>query len=316
MIKVLVTGAAGFIGSHLTQRLVTLGYDVRAVDDLSTGSRENLAGFVDRIELFEADLADPEVCRAAVQDVQFVFHEAAIPSVPRSIAEPSATHRANVDATFHLFEASRMAGVRRLIYAASSSVYGDTPELPKREQMPAQPRSPYALQKYFGELYGRLYAELFGLEVVSLRYFNVFGPRQDPNSEYSAVTSKFISMMLRGERPTIFGDGETSRDFTYVDNVVEANMLAMGASPATGQCVNIGCGRAYSLNDLVAILNSILGTDLPPVYLPEREGDVRHSLADIGLAGELLGYRPSVDFAEGLTRTVAATLAAPEPLVR
>lgn len=306
MMKVLVTGAAGFIGSHLAERLASLGHDVRAVDDLSTGSRANMRGFADQIEFIEGDLADPDACRRAVRGAEVVFHQAAMPSIPRSIAEPARTHRANVDATFALLEASRQAGVRRLIYAASSSVYGATGELPRREQMPAQPQSLYAIQKHVGELYARQYATLYGLEVLSLRYFNVFGPRQDPDREYSAVIPRFITAMLDGERPQMFGDGGTSRDFTFVDNVVDANVLAMDGRPAAGEVVNVGSAERVSLNQLVAALNGILATDLQALYLPEREGDTRHSLADISLAAAVLGYRPRIGLEEGLARTVAA----------
>jgi UDP-N-acetylglucosamine/UDP-N-acetyl-alpha-D-glucosaminouronate 4-epimerase len=304
--KVLVTGAAGFIGSHLTQRLVALGHEVRALDNFATGRPENLAEVRKHVEFLEADLADPDVGRGAVRGVEVVFHEAALSSVPRSVAEPERTHRANVEATFHVLEACRVEGVRRVVYASSCSVYGDAEELPKHEAMPVRPRSPYAVHKHVGELYGGLYTELFGLEVVSLRYFNIFGPRQDPHGEYSAVIPKFIAMMLHDQRPTIFGDGKTSRDFTFVENAVDANLLAMDAPQAPGQSLNIGHGARVSLDELVEKLNSILGKDLAPVYLPERPGDVRHSLADIRLASELLGYRPRIGLEEGLARTVEA----------
>ena len=306
MTKVLVTGAAGFIGSHLAQRMVTLGHAVRAVDDFSTGRRENLAEFADQVDFHDADLADPEACRRAVEGIEVVFHLAGIPSVPRSMSEPLRTHRANVEGTFQLFESSVAAGVRRVVYSASSSVYGNTPDLPKNEQMPARPRSLYAVQKHVGELFGELYAEHYGLEVITLRYFNIFGPRQDPQSEYSAAIPKFIEMMLRGERPTIFGDGETSRDFTYVDNAVDANVLAMDARLANGAPINVACGQRFSLNVLIEKLNGILGTQLEPIYLPERQGDIRHSVADIRLAEQVLGYRPRIGFDEGLARTVTA----------
>ena len=304
--KVLVTGAAGFIGSHIAQRLVGLGHHVRAVDDFSTGKRDNLAGFADTVDFQEADMADPDACARAVEGIEVCLHLAGIPSVPRSMAEPLRTHRANVGATFQLFEASVSAGVRRVVYSTSSSVYGNTPDLPKSETMPARPQSLYAVQKHVGELIGRLYAEHYGLEVVTLRYFNIFGPRQDPNGEYSAAIPTFIEMMMLGERPTIFGDGETSRDFTYVDNAVDANVLAMDAGVANGEPINIACGERFSLNEVVEKLNAILGTDLEPLYLPERQGDIRHSVADIHLAEKVLGYRPRIGFEEGLARTVRA----------
>jgi UDP-glucose 4-epimerase len=302
--KVLVTGAAGFIGSHLAERLDALGHEVRGVDDLSTGRRENLAGLGPRFELVEGDLADGAVCARAVQGVEAVLHQAAVPSVLRSIQEPARTHRANVEATVQLFEASRHAGVRRVVYAASSSVYGDSETLPKHEQMPAKPLSPYAVQKHAGELYGRVYSALLGLPVVCLRYFNVFGPRQDPASEYSAVIPRFVSMLLRGERPTVYGDGTSSRDFVYVEDVVHANLLALDAPGAPGHSFNVGTGERVSLDELVSRLNAILGTRLPPLYLPERAGDLRHSLAAIDRARSVLGYEPKVPFDEGLRRTV------------
>jgi UDP-glucose 4-epimerase len=303
--RVLVTGAAGFIGSHLTERLCGLGHGVRALDNFASGRRENLAGMLDSIELVEADLADPKVCRDAVAGVDAVLHHAAISSVPRSIADPAGTHRTNVEATLRLLEACREAGVKRVVYAASSSVYGDGDQLPKHEALPPRPRSPYAVQKHVGELYGALYTELFGLQVVSLRYFNVFGPRQSPDSEYSAVIPRLIGQMLRGERPTIYGDGRTSRDFVYVTDAVEANLAALAAPAAAGRCINVGRGERVSLNELVEMLNGLLGSRLPALHLPERPGDVRHSQADIRLAEELLGLQPKVAFEEGLRRTLA-----------
>ena len=304
--NVLVTGAAGFIGSRLAGRLVEAGHHVRALDDLSTGRIENLAAIMGRIEFIKADLADRDVARSAARDMEVVFHQAGLPSVPRAQTDPSGTHRANVDATFAILSASVSAGARRLIYAASSSVYGEADRLPKREDMPARPMSLYALQKHLGELYGRLYAERYGLEVFSLRYFNVYGPHQDASGEYAAVIPKFALLMLRGKRPTIYGDGRTSRDFTYIDDAVEANVLAMEADNADGRSINIGSGERHTLNELCAALNSILRTNLEPHFLPAREGDIRDSLADISRARAILGYAPRVSFADGLARTVVS----------
>jgi UDP-N-acetylglucosamine/UDP-N-acetyl-alpha-D-glucosaminouronate 4-epimerase len=310
-VNVLVTGAAGFIGSHLACRLAALGHRVRAMDDLSTGRMENLAPVLDVIELLSGDVANAAACQDAVCGMDAVFHHAAVPSVPRSTADPMRTHRANVDGTLTLLEACRGAGVHRIVYAASSSAYGNPPAGPTSEGTPVNPLSLYALQKLAGEMYGHLYSRLFGVAVVGLRYFNVFGPRQDPQSEYSAVIPRFTAMMLRGERPTVFGDGQSTRDYVYVDNAVDANLLALEAEGVVGRSVNIGSGVGVSLIQLVERLNRILGTDLAPVLLPERPGDVRHSQADIGLARRLLGYVPRVDLDEGLRRTVASLRTAP-----
>lgn len=304
---VLVTGGAGFIGSHLVDALLDAGHRVRVVDDLSTGRLENLAGVLDRIDWIEASLADSETRRRAVEGIDVVFHEAAIPSVPRSVAEPLLSHESGPTATLHLLEAAREAGVRRVMFAASSSAYGDAATSPKVESMYPDPLSPYAAGKLAGEHYIRVYARTMGLDGVSLRYFNIFGPRQDPSSPYSGVISLFIKAMSRGERPKIYGDGLQTRDFTYVSNVVAANLAAMRhPGPLEGAVVNIGAGRSISLLNLVAELNRLLGTDLEPEFLPPRPGDVRDSLADLTRAGELLGYKPVVNFAEGLRRTVEA----------
>jgi UDP-glucose 4-epimerase len=299
-----VTGGAGFIGSHLVDALLAAGWSVRVLDDFSTGREQNLAAARGRIELQRADLAEPAAVARAVAGVDVVFHQGAVPSVPRSVAEPVATNRANVAGTLEVLEAARQAGVRRVVYAASSSAYGDTEVLPKVESMPPQVLSPYALQKYAGEVYCRLYHELYGLETVALRYFNVFGPRQDPNSTYAAVVPRFALSCLRNEPPTIHGDGEQSRDFTYVADAVRANLAAADAPKAPGHVINVAGGRRTSLNELLAHLQRIVGSRVVPVHGPPRRGDVRHSLADIGRARELLGWEPSVPLEEGLRRTV------------
>lgn len=303
--RVLVTGGAGFIGSHLVEALLNEGHRVRVVDDLATGRLKNLAGVRDRIDWIEASLVDFEVCQRAVEGIDVVFHEAAIPSVPRSVAEPLLSHESGPTATVHLLEAARGAGVRRVMFAASSSAYGDAPSSPKVESMYPDPLSPYAAGKLAGEHYIRVYAKTMGLDGVSLRYFNVFGPRQDPSSPYSGVISLFIKAMARGDRPKIYGDGLQTRDFTYVSNVVAANLAAMRhPGPLEGAVVNVGAGQSVSLLDLVTELNHLLGTNLEPEFLPPRAGDVRDSLADLTQARKLIGYAPTVDFAEGLRRTV------------
>ncbi len=304
--RALVTGGAGFIGSHLVDRLLADGWQVRVIDDFSSGREQNLEHAGDRIELVRADFTEPEVADAAVDGVEVVFHQGAVPSVPRSVAEPLRTNRANVDGTLQLLESARRAGVRRLVYAASSSAYGDTEVLPKIETMPAQPRSPYALQKYAGEVYCRLYCELYGLETVALRYFNVFGPRQNPKSQYAAVIPLFATACLRGEAPTIHGDGEQTRDFTFVADAVEANVLAADAPKAAGHVMNVAQGRQTSLNQLLARIQEIAGSAVEPVRGPARPGDVRDSLADLGRARELLGYEPRTSLDEGLRRTIEA----------
>jgi nucleoside-diphosphate-sugar epimerase len=299
----LVTGGAGFIGSHLVEALVRRGEHVRVADNLVTGRRENLKG-VPNIEFLEGDLAEPAFTRRAVEGVDYVLHQAAIPSVPRSIRDPVTSNRANVDATLHLLVAAREAGVRRIVYAASSSAYGNTPTLPKHEDMPTAPLSPYALQKLVGEQYMRLFTELYGLETVSTRYFNVFGPRQDPSSPYSGVISLFIRALLDRRPPTVYGDGEQTRDFTYVDNVVDGVLSACKAPDVAGTVINIATGGRVSLNALLDALRGILDCDTPAVYRAARSGDVRDSQADISRARRLLGYEPTVSFHEGLRRTV------------
>jgi UDP-glucose 4-epimerase len=286
--------------------LVDDGVQVRVVDNLSTGQARRLDVLRSAIQFIEGDLAEEAIARRAVEGIDFVLHQAAVPSVQRSVADPVGTNRANVTATLNLLESCRRAGVRRLIYAASSSAYGDTEVLPKHEDMPSNPLSPYALQKFVGERYCRLYHELFGVETVSLRYFNVFGPGQDPHSEYSAVIPKFIKGLLAKQPITIYGDGEQSRDFTYIDNVVEANLLALEAPDAAGKMCNIGCGERTTLNRLVTLLEQQLGTKAQVSYTPPNAGDVRNSLADIERARVLLRYRPEIMIEEGLRQTIEA----------
>ncbi|AMV37478.1 SDR family oxidoreductase [Planctomyces sp. SH-PL62] len=305
--RILVTGGAGFIGSHLVEALLAEGRRVRVLDDLSTGRASNLDSVRDRIEWIKAGATDLGACERAMEGVEYVFHEAAIPSVPRSVAEPLLSHASGPTATINVLEAARRAGVRRVMFAASSSAYGESETLPKVETMLPDPLSPYAAGKLAGEHYVRVYARTMGLDGVSLRYFNVFGPRQDPSSPYSGVISLFIKAMSRGERPKIYGDGLQTRDFTYVADVVRANLLAMKREkPLQGRVFNVGGGRRISLLDLIAALNSVLGTDLTPELLPPRAGDVRDSLACLKRIEGELGYKPSIDFAEGLRRTVAS----------
>ena len=303
--KYLVTGGAGFIGSHIVSRLVQEGARVRVIDNLSTGQSMRLDAVRRSIEFVRGDLAEEATAREAVDGVDLVIHQAAVPSVQRSVADPVATNRANVTATVNLLEACRDAQVRRIVFAASSSAYGDTEVLPKHEDMPANPLSPYALQKFVGERYCKLYHDLFGLETVSLRYFNVFGPHQDPHSEYSAVIPKFITQLLADQPITIHGDGEQSRDFTFIDNVVEANFLALKAPDAAGKMCNIGCGERITLNRLVMLLEQQLGVNAEVIHAPPKPGDVRHSLADIERAKAILHYRPKITVEEGLSRTIA-----------
>jgi len=300
----LVTGGAGFIGCNIVRRLVAMGNSVRVLDDFSTGKKENLAG-VGRVDIFEGSLIDLETVKRVLEGIEYVLHQGAIPSVPRSVADPLLSSEANVKGTINLLVAARDVGVKRFVFAASSSAYGDTEVLPKVESMASDPLSPYAVDKYSGELYAQVFANIYGLPTVSLRYFNIFGPYQDPASEYAAVIPKFIIKMLKGEPPVIYGDGEQSRDFTYIDNAVEANLLACQSEKVgRGEVINIACGERYSLNELVGELNEILGTNIEPVYTDPQPGDVKHSLADISKAKEQLGYEVKVDFKEGLKRTV------------
>jgi nucleoside-diphosphate-sugar epimerase len=312
--RFLVTGGAGFIGSHLVETLLARGDEVVVLDDFSTGRRKNLEPFGGRITLIEGSIADPAVCEAAVRGVEYVLHQAALGSVPRSVAEPLRTHEVNATGTLNLLDAARRAGVRRVVFAASSSAYGDTEELPKHEAMPVRPRSPYAVSKVTGEAYCRAFHASYGLETVALRYFNVFGPRQDPNSQYAAVVPLFVTSALAGQRPTIFGDGEQSRDFTYIDNVVEANLRACEAGPAAlGEVFNIGAGSRTTINELWSITRSLTAAEVEPRYEPSRAGDVRHSLASLERARAALGYDPRIDVVEGLGRTVEWYRAAAQP---
>ena len=305
MTRVLVTGGAGFIGSHLTDALVQRGDEVVVLDNLSTGKLANLAGVRGRIRFVEASITDLPAVRECCAGVDTVFHQAALASVPRSVNDPIASNETNVTGTLNVLWAAKECGVRRVVYAASSSAYGDTEVLPKREDMPANPLSPYAVNKYVGELYCAVFDRLYGLSTVGLRYFNVFGPRQDPQSQYAAVVPIFITRLLGGEAPVIHGDGEQSRDFTYIRNVVAANLLAAAAPQTGGQTVNIACGDRISLNDLFARLRAFVGSELSPVYGPARAGDVKHSQADIAAAARLIGFRPEVGLEEGLRETVA-----------
>jgi UDP-glucose 4-epimerase len=301
--RALVTGGAGFIGGHLVEGLLDAGWRVRVLDDLSTGRESNLAERRDHIEWVRGDVRDADTVAAAVEGVEVVFHQAALPSVPLSLAEPLRTHSVNTEGTLRVLEAARRGGVRRVVYAASSSAYGDTKELPKREDMRPRPRSPYALQKYCGEVYCRLYAELHGLETVALRYFNVFGPRQNPDSEYAAVVPRFLRAAAAGEPAWIHGDGKQTRDFTYVQDAVRANLLAADAPRASGAVVNVAAGASSSVLDLWRAVCEIVGRRIEPRHERAREGDVRDSLADLTRAGELLGYSPGVPLREGLRRT-------------
>lgn len=300
----LITGGAGFVGSHIATALVDAGARVRVVDDLSTGYLKNLRHIESKIDFIEGSVGDAATLERALSDVEWVFHEAAIPSVPRSVDRPRESHDASVNATFALLLAARDQKVRRVVYAASSSAYGDQPELPKREDMKPAPLSPYAVGKLVGEYYGQAFTNVYGLETVSLRYFNVFGPRQDPGSQYSGVISRFMSALVNGEQPIIYGDGEQSRDFTFVSNVVDANLHAAESASAVGKVINVANGRQVTLNELLEIMKNVTGKSTAEArYEPLRVGDVRHSLADISLARSLLGYEPRVGLEEGLRLT-------------
>ena len=303
MATYLVTGGAGFIGSHLAEELVRRGETVRVADSLITGHRSNLA-HLPQVTFEKGDLADTTFARRVMDGVDYLLHQAAIPSVPRSVKDPVTTNRANIDATVSVLAAAREAGVRRVVYAASSSAYGNAAELPKREDMPTRPLSPYALQKLVGEEYCRLFTDLYGLETVAIRYFNVFGPRQDPSSPYSGVISVFTKALLEGVAPTIHGDGEQTRDFTYVANVVDGVLRACTAEGVSGKVINVATGGFVSLNALFRALKQIIGADVEPVYAEPRQGDVRDSQADITRAHTLLGYTPLVTFEDGLRKTV------------
>jgi UDP-glucose 4-epimerase len=304
MDKFLVTGGAGFIGSNICAKLVSQGCRVRVIDNLLTGKKSNLSSIFDKIEFIEADMGDAKVAREAMNGIDVVLHQGALPSVPRSVDDPAATHRHCVDATFTLLMAARDAKVKRFVYAASSSAYGDTPVLPKVETMLVNPLSPYAAAKLMGEYYCSVFYKVFGLETISLRYFNVFGPHQDPASQYAAAIPAFVTAILKDKPPTVYGDGTQSRDFTYVDNVVEANFRAARAKKTKGEVVNIACGDSISVNDIIKMINEIIGKNIQPKYIPSRKGDVKHSLADITAAKNLLGYQPIVSFKEGLIKAI------------
>ena len=304
MTNILVTGGAGFIGSHLTTRFVELGYHVRVLDNFLTGSRANLEHLDGRFELLEADLRDADACSRACEGMDYVFHQAALGSVPKSVDDPQPSHDCNINGTFNILLAAVRRRVRRFIYAGSSSAYGDTKESPKHERMTPRPLSPYAVQKLAGELYGCAFTHCYGLETITLRYFNVFGSRQDPKSRYAAAIPAFATAILHGRPPTVYGDGEQTRDFTYIDNVVDANVLAIKAAKTQGETVNIACGGQITINQVIAALNRVLGTNVKPSYVAPRPGDVRHSCADIRLAKSVLGYSPSVGFEEGLKRAI------------
>ena len=310
--RVLVTGGGGFIGSNLVDELLARGHEVRVLDNFSTGRRENLEHVVDQVELVEGDLRSYERVHRAVRGCEVVLHQGALPSVPRSVQDPITSNEINVGGTLNVLLTARDEGVRRVVFASSSSAYGDAEGFPRVETQPTTPLAPYAVSKLAAEQYCRVFHEVYGVETVSLRYFNVFGPRQDPNSQYSAVIPKFIATMQTGERPLVHGDGEQSRDFTYVANVVDINLLAMEAPGAAGQTFNAAIGHSYSLNDLVAAVNGLLGTEIAPVHGDARPGDVERSLADISRARKVLGYEPRVGFEEGL-RLTAQSLAAGRP---
>ncbi len=301
--KFLVTGGAGFIGSNIVSALLEKGYRVKILDNFSSGKRENLKGFENDIELIEGDIRSYHIVQESVKDVDIVLHQAALPSVPRSIKDPITSNEVNVNGTLNILEASVAAKVKKVIYASSSSVYGDNPQLPKVESMMPNPLSPYAVSKLSGEKYCSVFSRIYGLETISLRYFNVFGPRQDPSSQYSAVIPRFIKAINNNEQPVIFGDGEQSRDFTYVKNVVEANILAALTGCESGIAMNCAAGGQITLNQLVKYINNILGKNIKPVYKDPRAGDIKHSFADIHLAKDKIGYSPSVNFEEGLKLT-------------
>ena len=299
-----VTGGGGFIGSHIVEELLRRGETVRVIDNFSTGKRENLATFRPNPEIIEADISEAGNLAEIFRGVDYVIHQAAIPSVPKSILDPLKSHRANVNGTLNVLNACRESGVKRVVYASSSSLYGDSPTLPKHEEMTPNPLSPYGAQKLFGEIYCQVFTKSYGLETVSLRYFNVFGPRQDSTSQYSGVLALFIPAVLQNRRPKIYGDGLHSRDFTYVQNVVEANLLSCTAPGVGGQAFNVACGGRITLNSMLEQINSITGKDIAPIYAEPRSGDIKHSQADISKARKLLNYEPKVSFAEGLGQTI------------
>jgi nucleoside-diphosphate-sugar epimerase len=300
----LVTGGAGFIGSHLVERLVKNGGRVRVLDNFITGKRENLAPFTGKIDLVEGDMADPAVCQRACSGVRVVFHEAALPSVPKSVADPVASHLANIQGTFNLLIGAKDAKVQRFVYAGSSSAYGESETLPKVESMASGPLSPYAVQKLTGEFYCTVFARCYGLQTLTIRYFNVFGPRQDPKSQYAAAIPAFITAILENRPPTVYGDGEQTRDFTYIDNVVEANLLAVKARATRGEVINVACGESISINAIIKEINAALGKNVQPHYVAPRPGDIKHSWADISLASKVIGFKPIVSFRDGLKKAI------------
>lgn len=300
----LVTGGSGFIGSHIIEALLNKGEKVKAIDNFSTGNKENLKAIINDIELIEGDITDDQVLKQAIKGVDIIFHQAAVPSVPKSIKDPIKSNHVNVSGTLQLLHTAMENGVSRFIYAASSSAYGNSTILPKQEDMIATPLSPYAVSKYTGELYCKVFYEIYGLETISLRYFNVFGPKQDADAEYAAVIPKFIQSILVNQLPTIYGDGTQSRDFTYIENVVSANLLAAQASQLSGEVINVGSGKSIDLNNLVTRISRIVGKQIKPVYAEKRQGDVEHSLADIQRAYKLIGYKPIISFEEGLRKTI------------
>lgn len=304
MNKYLVTGGAGFIGSHIVEELVKRGNPVRVIDNFLTGKRENIASFLDKIEFIKGDIRDIEVCRDVCNGVDFVLHQAALPSVPRSVEDPLTTNEINITGTLNILLAARDAGVKKFVFASSSSIYGDDPRLPKKEGMEGRPLSPYAISKIVGEHYCIVFSRIFGLSTICLRYFNIFGPRQDPYSQYAAVIPLFITKILKKETPTIFGDGEQSRDFTFVSNVVDANILASQTEDVSGEVFNLACGERMSVNSLAAAINEILNRDITPVHDDPRPGDIKHSFADISKVKEMLKYERLVSFREGLERTI------------
>jgi UDP-glucose 4-epimerase len=305
MAKYLITGGAGFIGSNLARELLSLGEEVVVLDDFSTGKQENVEDIEARANVLRGDICDMETVREAMEGIDYVFHHAAVVSVPRSVDDPVRTNEVNVDGTLNCLLAARDARVKRLVFAASSSAYGDNPDLPKHEEMTPRPLSPYGVSKLVGEMYCRVFYEVYGLPTVSLRYFNIFGPYQDPHSQYAAVVPIFITRLLKGESPVVYGDGEQSRDFTYIDNAVQANLLAVKSDKADGKAINVACGAKYTLNTLADNLKRLIGTDIDPTYTEPRAGDIKHSLGDISRASSLLGYKPGVSFEVGLERTVA-----------
>ncbi len=306
MAKYLVTGGAGFIGSHIVEELLKRGESVRVLDNLSTGKRQNILGFIDKenFEFIEGDLRSYHIVQEAVKGIDYVLHQGALPSVPRSVKDPITTNDVNVNGTLNILDASVNAEVKRVVFASSSSIYGNSQELPKREDMKPSPESPYALTKYTGERYCQIFTKLYGLETVCLRYFNVFGPRQDPYSQYSAVIPKFIKLIKEGKSPVIYGDGEASRDFTFISNVVMANLLACTSDKAVGEVYNIACGKSITINQLFQKLTELLGKNAKPIYAPPRPGEIKHSYASIEKAKQELGYNVMVCFNDGLARLV------------